>query len=154
MFNKIKENKKGGFTLVELIIVLVILAVLAAFLVPTLTGYVDKADEKSLISETRLVVMAAQSISDEVYAEGKTPELGNDKTVTNAAIQKLAEVSGTTTTITYDAPAEGAPDYTPGKIVTLVYEEKAETGVAQKKCTYTYNKETGAGTYTVEKIGS
>ena len=43
MLKKIKENKKGGFTLVELIIVLVILAVLAAFLVPSLTGYVDKA---------------------------------------------------------------------------------------------------------------
>ena len=34
-----KKNTKRGFTLVELIVVLVILAVLAALLIPALTGY-------------------------------------------------------------------------------------------------------------------
>lgn len=38
-----KNNKKRGFTLVELIVVLVILAVLAALLIPSPTGYIDKA---------------------------------------------------------------------------------------------------------------
>lgn len=41
-----KKYQKGGFTLVELIVVLVILAILAALLVPALTGYIDKAKEK------------------------------------------------------------------------------------------------------------
>lgn len=36
---KLKDNKKKGFTLVELIVVLVILAILAALLIPALTGY-------------------------------------------------------------------------------------------------------------------
>lgn len=40
-----KKYQKGGFTLVELIVVLVILAILAALLVPALTGYIDKAKE-------------------------------------------------------------------------------------------------------------
>lgn len=38
-----KNNKRRGFTLVELIVVLVILAILAALLIPALTGYIDKA---------------------------------------------------------------------------------------------------------------
>ena len=40
-------NKKG-MTLVEVIVVLVILAILAAVLVPTMIGWIDKANETSL----------------------------------------------------------------------------------------------------------
>ena len=46
-----RNNRKRGFTLVELIVVLVILAVLAALLVPSLTGYIDKAKKKAVITE-------------------------------------------------------------------------------------------------------
>lgn len=96
MFKKMKENKKKGFTLVELIVVLVILAILAALLIPALTGYIDKAKRKSIVAETRQVVMAAQTIVDEKYASA-----GNG-TVTLTAddvaeILKLAEVKGSLT---------------------------------------------------------
>ena len=47
------KNKKKGFTLVELIVVLAILAILAAMLVPALTGYIDKANEKKIIAQAR-----------------------------------------------------------------------------------------------------
>ena len=65
---KKKKNRKG-FSLVELIVVLVILAILAALLIPSLTGYIDKAKNQSIISETRQVVMAAQTLADEAYAK-------------------------------------------------------------------------------------
>ena len=65
MFKKLKENNKKGFTLVELIVVLVILAILAALLIPALTGYIDKARNKSIVAETRQTVMAAQTLVDE-----------------------------------------------------------------------------------------
>ncbi len=48
MFAKVKNKK--GFTLVELIVVLVILAILAALLIPTLTGYIDKANKEKVVS--------------------------------------------------------------------------------------------------------
>ena len=70
MLKKMKNNKKG-FTLVELIVVLVILAILAALLIPALTGYIDRAKKKSIIAETRQVVMAAQTLVDEAYAKNQ-----------------------------------------------------------------------------------
>mgnify|MGYP002168544579 CR=1 FL=1 len=47
-----RRSKKGGFTLVELIVVLVILAILAALLIPALTGYIDKAKNKKIVAES------------------------------------------------------------------------------------------------------
>ena len=63
--------KKKGFTLVELIVVLVILAILAALLIPALTGYIDKANEEKLQATTRQVVVAAQSVVSEAYAQSE-----------------------------------------------------------------------------------
>lgn len=71
---KMNDNRKKGrkalkgFTLVEIIVVLVILAILAAAMIPALTGYIDKAKQKTAISEARNVVTAAQTLASEEYA--------------------------------------------------------------------------------------
>lgn len=54
---KIKSNK--GFTLVEIIVVLVVLAILAAFIIPTMLGFVADAKGKAYIAEAREVYVAA-----------------------------------------------------------------------------------------------
>lgn len=101
---KLRKDKKG-FTLVELIVVLVILAILIALLIPSLTGYIEKANKKKILAEGRQVVMAAQTLASEEYNDaGTTKNLcgksgvklgtapvgeGSDKT-----IEALAEVKG------------------------------------------------------------
>lgn len=64
-------KKESGFTLVELIVVLVLLATLAALLVPSLTGYIDKARQNAVIAKARAVLVASQAVVTEAYADGK-----------------------------------------------------------------------------------
>lgn len=61
-------RSRGGFTLVELIVVLVILGVLATFAVPALTGYIDSAKEKQAVSEAQACVMTATRQGAQNYA--------------------------------------------------------------------------------------
>lgn len=80
---------KKGFTLVEVIIVLVIIAILAAVLIPSLVGYIEKAKEKRHISEARQVYTAAQTAISEAYAEyGSDFKLYREKKATGYYLPK------------------------------------------------------------------
>lgn len=46
-----KNNKQNGFTLLEIMVVIVILGVLASMVVPNLMGNKDKADRQKVISD-------------------------------------------------------------------------------------------------------
>ena len=83
---KMNENRRNGrkalkgFTLVEIIVVLVILAILAAAMIPALTGYIDKAKERTAIAEARNVLTAAQTLASEEYGLHGTTHLSNSTT--------------------------------------------------------------------------
>lgn len=70
LINRMRKKDKG-FTLVEIIVVLVILAILAAFTIPTMLGFVDDAKGKALIAEARTVYVAAQAIATEYKGTGQ-----------------------------------------------------------------------------------
>lgn len=46
---------KKGFTLIELIVVIAILAILAAILIPSLTNYINKAEQSKNLANARSV---------------------------------------------------------------------------------------------------
>lgn len=90
---KLKRSKKG-FTLVEIIVVLVIIAILAAIAIPAMTGWINKANEKTIMAEARTVLLAAQTLASESYGKGEEP------TASAIEVKTLAEVGGTVSGIT------------------------------------------------------
>ena len=54
--------------LIVVLTILAILAILAALLIPALTGYIDKAKQKTLIAETKDIWTASQAAMSECYA--------------------------------------------------------------------------------------
>ena len=58
----LQANRNAGFTLVEMIVVMVILTVLAAILIPGLLGWIDEAKGKQYVLSARSIYMSAQAI--------------------------------------------------------------------------------------------
>ena len=63
---KFNRNKKA-FTLVELVVVLVVLAIIGAMLVPALTGYIRRTRRVRYTENVHYALLAAQSIIQEEY---------------------------------------------------------------------------------------
>ncbi|MDD6328580.1 MAG: type II secretion system protein [Eubacteriales bacterium] len=144
MKKKMKENK--GFTLVELIVVIVILAILAAILVPALLGYIDKAKGQQVVLNGKSVLTAAQADLSSAYAKDKAPSYiaasasADASCLTTADVPKCTiakiKVGGTTATATADNHAA----YT---VYGVMYSE----GTAADAIYYVYDASTGKASW-------
>ena len=89
---KRQERTKKGFTLVELIVVIVILGILAAILVPSFIGYMNKANNSQAQIQARSLYLAGKTIAaEEKYDLPKTEIKNTDEDTGNKA--KLTELA-------------------------------------------------------------
>ena len=86
---KAKGNK--GFTLVEIIVVLAIVAILALILVPRLGGYTKRAKEKADEATARSIETAVMALiaSGGIEGNGRILIRNNDTPLTDSSITKF-----------------------------------------------------------------
>ena len=77
---KLTRTNKKGFTIVELVIVIAVIAILAAVLIPNLSRLVDKANESKAMQQAK-AAYDSYLIDDTKDANGKTnaERIGTDK---------------------------------------------------------------------------
>ena len=126
-------KKNGGFTLVELIVVIAILAILAGVAIPAYSGYIKTANDSAV--ETELTAISTAAMAAEAVA-GQLDTITVDK-------------AGTKVTIT----GIDAADF--GKDFALFYDLDTAPTVTDKKCeiTITASKSWTGSSY-AEKNGA
>ncbi len=112
MFFKItkdKINEKKGFTLIEIAIVLVIIAILAAILVPNLLKWVDKSKDTKMLSAAKTVKDCVVAEFADMHKNGE--ELGADETAYDEDFwSAVSDAAGTT--VTNDSKKNGYVQFT------------------------------------------
>ncbi|MDR1027869.1 MAG: type II secretion system GspH family protein [Clostridiales Family XIII bacterium] len=67
----VRRDSIGGFTLVELIVVLTILGILAALSAPSIVSYVKHYNDRQSVTEAKILVNGVKSLLSFDYSEGR-----------------------------------------------------------------------------------
>ena len=89
-FFKIKsnlKNKKKGFTLIELVAVMAIIAILSAAFIPRFGNYITQAKKVSILNEAKSIVTAYESVKYKSTTKNENETIGSDLQGDNLPIE-------------------------------------------------------------------
>lgn len=91
--NSKKNNKKNGFTLIELVAVLAIIAILSVSLAPKLSNYITEAKKVNVLNEAKNIVTAFEAYNQRLNTDEDNTEvsdlIGEGKPLEANSIKKI-----------------------------------------------------------------
>ena len=82
------KNKKKGFTLIELVAVMAIIAILSAAFIPRFGNYITQAKKVSILNEAKSIVTAYESVKYKSTTKNENETIGSDLQRDNLPIEK------------------------------------------------------------------
>lgn len=82
------NNKKKGFTLIELVAVMAIIAILSAAFIPRFGNYITQAKKVSILNEAKSIVTAYESVKYKSTTKNENETIGSDLQGDNLPIEK------------------------------------------------------------------
>ena len=82
------NNKKKGFTLIELVAVMAIIAILSAAFIPRFGNYITQAKKVNILNEAKSIVTAYESVKYKSTTKNENETIGSDLQGDNLPIEK------------------------------------------------------------------
>ena len=100
-----KYESRTGFTLVEMIVVLLILAVVTSMAVPAFSRQIDDAKEKKAVTEAQACVTAGTGLGAQLYSKARSTALQSVSTDANASDAVTTALAGWASQVKDGGPA-------------------------------------------------
>ncbi len=134
-----QSRKRGGFTLVEILIVVVILGILAAIVIPQFTNASESAKASSLT--TQLSTIRAQLELAQIQHQGEYPNLSANWDFLTTVTDPMSDASGNYTAA--DSDTDDVGPYLQQPPVNPFENSATVSGTAAAGVGWVYNQSTG-----------
>ena len=128
-----KRNTKKGFTLVELVIVIAVIAILAAVLIPTFGGIIEKAEKSAALQEARNEYAAYL-----MEHAGETTVLGDDEVIYVYANDYMVEIENGAAKAVADDAVKGTDGYNKLNVVKTACSKNHDHQTEADQCDTAY----------------
>lgn len=120
------KKNTNGFTLIEMIVVIVVVAILTAIAMPSVLRYIEDAKDAKLLVQARNVLTAAKAKSMDLYIHDRILSLDKDQAIWEEIVAD-AQVDGTLKNLDLNAQKNSSGDFIlaiAGKYVYYIEEKE------------------------------